>query len=318
MRILVTGASGYIGSAVVPELLNAGHTVVGLARSDNSAGVLAAVGAEVQRGDLDDLENLRRAAAAADGVIHLAFMHDRVFSGDMQGAADADRRAVEIFGEVLAGSNRPLVIASGLGGLRPGRVMTELDGHTVDIPAAAHAGVLGGLQTRLASAELVLSFAARGVRSSIVRISPTCHGSRDRHGFIPRLIAIARSTGVSGYPGDGSSCWPAVHLLDTARLFRLALENAPAGSTLHAVAEQGVALSEIAHAIGRQLGLPAARISNEDTGKHFGPMTPFMAIDGRASSTLTQELLSWKPAGPGLIEDLEQGHYFDIPQTAAA
>jgi nucleoside-diphosphate-sugar epimerase len=303
---------------VVPELLNAGHIVIGLARSESSAAALAAAGAEVQRGDLDDLDSLRRAASAADGVIHLAFMHHRVFSGDMHGAADADRRAIETFGEVLARSNRPFVVASGLGGLNPGRAMTELDGHTVELPATAHVGALGGLQTRLASAELVLSFAMRGIRSSILRISPTCHGIGDRHGFIPRLIAIARCMGVSGYPGEGSSCWPAVHLLDTARLFRLALEKAPAGSTLHAVAEQGVPLRDIAQAIGRQLALPVAGISKENIAEHFGSMAPFMAIDGLASSTLTQELLGWKPVEAGLIEDLQCGHYFEAPQAAAA
>jgi nucleoside-diphosphate-sugar epimerase len=307
---------------VVPELLNASHTVIGLARSDSSAAALAAAGAEVQRGDLEDLESLRQAARTADGVIHLAFMHDRVFSGDMQGAADADRRAIETFGDVLAGSDRPLVVASGLAGLTPGRVMTELDGHTVELPAGARVDALprqvAGLHTRLASAERVLSFAAQGIRSSIVRISPTCHGKGDRHGFIPRLISIARNQGVSAYVGDGSTCWPAVHLLDTARLFRLALENAPAGSTLHAVAEQGVPLRDIAQAIGRQLTVPVAVISKEEIGEHFGSMAPFMAIDGLASSALTQELLGWRPVAAGLIEDLQAGHYFEAPQAAVA
>jgi nucleoside-diphosphate-sugar epimerase len=264
---------------------------------------------------------LRQAASAADGVIHLAFMHDRIFSGDMQGAATADRRVIETFGDVLAGSDRPLVIASGFSGIAPGRVMTELDGHGLELPPPAQLGALaaqaGGVQTRWANAELVLSFAARNIRSSIVRISPTCHGKGD-HGFLPRLIGIARSKGVSGYPGDGSACWPAVHVRDAARLFRLALEKAPDGSTLHAVGDEGVPLGDIAHSIARQLDIPVLAIAREDVGAHFGSMAPFMAIDGRASSALTQELLGWKPVEPGLLEDLEQGHYFAEPEAAAA
>jgi nucleoside-diphosphate-sugar epimerase len=314
MRVFVTGASGWIGSAVVPELLGAGHQVVGLARSDASAAALTAAGAEVHRATLDDLDSLRSAAAASGGVIHLAFKHDIAFSGDFQGAADADRRAVETLGEALAGSDRPFVIASGVLGLAPGRVATERDGHGAD-PAVADVGA--GPQTRLATAELVLSLASRGVRSSVLRLPPTNHGDGD-NGFIAILVGIARDKGVAGYIGDGTNRWSAVHRLDSARLFRLALENAPAGSTLHAVAEEGVPMRDIAEVIGRQLKLPVVSVSPEDAGEHFTWLAPFVAADGRASSALTRELVGWQPTHPGLIEDLEQGHYFHQETRSAA
>jgi nucleoside-diphosphate-sugar epimerase len=314
MRVFVTGASGWIGSAVVPELLGAGHQVLGLARSDASADALAAAGAEVHRGTLDDVDSLQDAAAASDGVIHLAFKHDLAFSGDFQGAADADRRAVETFGEALAGSDRPFVIASGTLGLAPGRVATEQDGHG---PASAMAGLGGGPQTRWATAELVLSLASRGVRSSVVRLPPTNHGDGD-NGFVAILVGIARDKGLSGYIGDGTNRWPAVHRLDSARLFRLALENAPAGSTLHAVADEGVPIRDIAEVIGRHLDLPVVAISPEDAGEHFAWLAGFLAADSPASSALTQELLGWHPTHPGLIADLEQGHYFLEARRAAA
>jgi nucleoside-diphosphate-sugar epimerase len=314
MRVFVTGASGWIGSAVVPELLGAGHQVVGLARSDASAEALAAAGAEVHRGTLDDLDSLRDAAAASDGVIHLAFKHDLAFSGDFQGAADADRRAVETFGEALAGSDRPFLIASGTLGVAPGRVASERDGHG---PSAALAGLGGGPQTRRATAELVLSLGSRGVRSSVVRLPPTNHGDGD-NGFLAALVGVARDKSASAYIGDGTNRWPAVHRLDSARLFRLALENAPAGSTLHAVADEGVPIRDIAEVIGRHLELPVVSISPEDAGEHFGWLAGFLALDGPASSELTQELLGWHPTHPGLIADLEQGHYFQEAQPAAA
>jgi nucleoside-diphosphate-sugar epimerase len=233
MRVFVTGASGWIGTALVPELIGAGHEVIGLARSDDSAAALVAAGVEVHRGTLDDLDSLQGAASASDGVIHLAFKHDLAFTGDFLGAANADRRAVETFGDALAGTDRPLLIASGTLGIAPGRVATELDGHDDD-PAVAAFGE--GPLARRATAEFALSLASRAVRSSVMRLPPTNHGDGD-HGFVATLVAIARDKGVAGYIGDGSNRWPAVHRLDSARLFRLAVERAPAGSTLHAVAD---------------------------------------------------------------------------------
>ncbi|AKU15441.1 SDR family oxidoreductase [Luteipulveratus mongoliensis] len=302
MRVLVTGASGWIGSALVPELVDAGHQVVGLARSDASAAALATAGAEVVRGSLDDLDTLREAAVASDGVVHLAFKHDIAFTGDYPGAAAADIRAIDTFGEALAGSDRPLVIASGALGITPGAVATERDGHTTH-------GSLGGFEARAANAEATLALASRGVRSSVVRLSPTVHGDGDA-GFIPAFIETARRTGVAGYIGDGSQRWPAVHRLDAARLFRLALENAPAGSTLHGVADEGVQIREIAETIGRGLDLPVKAISPADAEAHFGWLAAVLATDGPASNTLTRELLGWEPTHPGLIDDLEQDHYF--------
>jgi nucleoside-diphosphate-sugar epimerase len=266
----------------------------------------------VHRGTLDDLDGLRRAAGASDGVIHLAFKHDIAFSGDFQGAADADRRAVETFGEALAGSDRPFVIASGTLGVSPGRVATERDGHGPDTALAAWGG---GPQTRSDTAQLALSLASRGVRSSVVRLPPTNHGDGD-HGFVAALVAIARDKGVSGYIGDGSNRWPAVHRLDSARLFGLALEKAPAGSTLHAVADEGVPIRDIAEVIGRHLNVPVVSVSDEDAGGHFAWLGGFLAADSPASSTLTRELMGWRPTHPGLIEDLDQGHYFHSPAPA--
>ena len=313
MRVFVTGASGWIGSAVVPELIGAGHQVIGLARSDASAAALTAAGAEVHRGTLDDLDSLRNAAAASDGVIHLAFKHDLAFSGDFQGAADADRRAVETIGEALAGSDRPFVLASGTLGAAPGRVATERDGHGVPDPAvAAMAGA--GPMTRRATAELVLSLASRSVRSSVVRLPPTNHGDGD-NGFMATIVGIARDKGVSGYIGDGSNRWPAVHRLDFARLFRLAVEKAPAGSTLHAVADEGVPIRDIAEVIGRHLNVPVASIAPEDAPGHFTWLAGFIGLDSPASSALTRELMGWHPVHPGLIEDLDKGHYFHTPSA---
>jgi nucleoside-diphosphate-sugar epimerase len=312
MRVLITGGSGWIGSAIVPELLGAGHQVVGLARSDGSATALAAAGAEVLRGTLDDLDTLRSAAAGSDGVIHAAFKHDIAFSGDFQGAADADRRAIETFGDALAGTDRPLVIASGTLGLTPGRLATERDGHDLD-PDTAH--LIGGAATRLGNAELALSLASRGVRSSVVRLAPSVHGDGD-HGFVASLVGIARDQGVSGYIGDGSNRWTGVHRLDAAHLFCLALEQAPAGTTLHGVADQGVPIRAVAEVIGRQLDLPVVSVAPEDAAEHFGWLAGFLAADSPASSALTRELLGWQPTRPGLIEDLEQGHYFRNPAAA--
>jgi nucleoside-diphosphate-sugar epimerase len=310
MRVFVTGASGWIGSAVVPELIGAGHQVTGLARSDASAAALTAAGAAVHRGTLDDLDSLRSAAAASDGVIHLAFKHDIAFSGGFQDAADADRRAVETFGEALAGSGRPLVIASGVLGAAPGRVATELDGLSMD--SMAHLG--GGPRIRLATALMTLSLASRDVRSSVVRLPPTVHGEGD-NGFMATLVGIARTKGVSGYIGDGANRWPAVHRFDAAHLFRLALEQAPPGSALHAVADEGVPIRAIAEVIGRHLNLPVTAVAPEDAGEHFSWLGGFLAIDSPASSVLTRELLDWQPAQPGLIDDLGKGHYFHSPSA---
>jgi len=311
MRVFITGASGWIGSAVVTELIGAGHQVVGLARSEASAAALAAAGAEVQRGTLDDLDILGSGAAGSDGVIHLAFKHDIAFSGGFQEASDADRRAVEALGEALAGSDRPFVLASGTLGLAPGRVGTERDGHDA---APAMVALARGPRTRHATAELVLSLASRGVRSSVVRLSPTNHGVGD-HGFMASLVGIARDKGVAGHVGDGSSRWPAVHRLDSAHLFRLALEGAPAGSTLHAVADEGVPMRDIAEVIGRHLQVPVVSIAPEDAGQHFAWMAGFVALDSPVSSALTRELLGWQPVQPGLIDDLDQGHYFRSPSA---
>jgi nucleoside-diphosphate-sugar epimerase len=304
MRVFVTGAPGWIGSALVPELISAGHEVTGLARSDASAAALTEAGVRVHRGDLDDLDGLRGAAGASDGVIHLAFNVGMVRARDLQVAVDADRRAVEALGEALTGSDRPLVIASATVVLAPGRVGTEQDAPGLD-PAAA-----GGPQAlHAASEEVALSFASLGVRPSAVRLGTTCHGDGD-HGFLAALVGIARDKGVSGFIGDGSQRWPAVHRLDAAHLFRLALEKAPAGSRLHAAADEGVPIRAIAEVIGRHLDVPVVSVPADEASGHFGFLAGFLAADNPVSSTLTRELLGWQPAHPGLIEDLDKGHYF--------
>ena len=304
MHVFVTGAAGWLGSALVPELIGAGHEVTGLARSDASAAALTGAGVRVHRGDLDDPGGLRGAAGAADGVIHLAFNAGMVRSGDFPGAADADRRAVAALGEALTGSDRPLVIASATVVLAPGRVGTEQDAPGLD-PAAAG----GPRALHAASEEVALSFASLGVRSSVVRLGTTCHGDGD-HGFLAALVGIARAKGVSGFLGDGSSRWTAVHRLDAAHLFRLALEKAPAGSRLHAVADEGVPIRAIAEVIGRHLDVPVVSVPAREASGHFGFLAGFLAADNPVSSTLTRELLGWQPVHPGLIEDLDKGHYF--------
>ncbi len=304
MRIFVTGASGWIGSAVVPELLGAGHEVVGLARSEASARRLEAAGAMVQRGDVDDPDGLAKAATDSDGVIHLAFQHEVAWSGNFAAAAAADRRAVEAMGAALADSDRPFVLASGVLGLATGRVSTEEDGL---VPSAEVRANPAG--RRSATALLTLSLRGMGVRSSVLRLPPTVHGAGD-HGFVATFVDIARQRGVSGYVGDGTNRWPAVHRSDAARLARLAVEAAPAGSVLHAVADEGVPFRDIAQAIGRHLGLPAASVTPADAVEHFAHLGHFVALDSPATATVTRKLLPWEPTGPSLLEDLEQDHYY--------
>ncbi|MBB4909719.1 SDR family oxidoreductase [Actinophytocola algeriensis] len=295
MRVFVTGASGHLGSAVVPELLKAGHSVVGLARSDASAAVLADWGAHVRRGDLDDLDGLREAAAASDGVVHLAFKHDLLATGDYSGAVDADLAAVRALAEGLEGSGAPFVGTSGtamLAGLN--RVGTEDD-------------VLGS-GARIDAENVLTAFAGRGVRPSVVRLPPVVHSTLDTTGFVRTLIAAARAAGRSGYLGDGANRWPSVHTLDAARLYRLALEEAPAGTRLHAVDDEGVPFRQIAEGIGRHLGLPTVSIPADEAPTHFGWLAGFVGIDNPTSAELTRERFGWVPAGPGLLDDL--GSYF--------
>jgi nucleoside-diphosphate-sugar epimerase len=299
MRVFVTGATGHLGSAVVPELLQAGHQVVGLARSEASATALTALGAAVHRGDLDDLDGLREAASAADGVIHLAFKHDAVHAGDYAGAVAADLAAVHAFADALAGTDKPLVGTSGTGMLS--RLGLERAGTEDDVVAAG---------PRIDAENTIIGLADRGVRSLVVRLPPVVHSILDRHGFIPTLIASARAAGRSGYVGDGANRWPAGHTLDAGRLYRLALEQAPAGSRLHAVGDEGIPVRQIAEAIGRHLGVPTATIPTPDAEAHFGWVAPTITVDNPTSSARTQQLLDWKPTHPGLIEDLDLGHYF--------
>lgn len=305
MRVFVTGASGHLGSAAIPELLRAGHHVTGLARSDSSAAAVAALGADVRRGDLDDLDCLRDAAAASDGVIHLAFKHDAMRSGAFADAVAADLRAVDAMGGALAGSGKPLVIASGtlllaLSGV-DGRAGTEAD--------------FGQSGPRIDTENAVIAMADRGVRSSVVRLPPLVHSDLDHHGFTPALIGFASAQGYSGYPGDGANRWPAGHTLDAARLFRLALESAPAGSRLHAVGDEGVPLREIAEAIARNLDIPAKSVPADQVPEYFQFLTGFIGLDNPTSSARTRELLGWEPTHPGLISDIDAGHYF-VPQAA--
>jgi nucleoside-diphosphate-sugar epimerase len=297
MRVFVTGATDFIGSAIVQQLMNVGHQVVGLARSDAAAESLTRLGVEAHRGALDDLDSLKRGAAASDGVIHTAFIHD--FS-DYAANGETDRLAVEAIGAALVGSDRPLVITSGITVLPLGHVGSEdeaADPHSISAP-------------RVPSEQVVLAMAAHRVRASVVRLPPSVHGDGDR-GFVPALIAIAREKGVSAYVGDGSNRWCAVHRLDAAHLFRLALEQGSAGARFHGIDDEGVPVKQIAEVIGRRLNLPIVAKSPEEAAEHFGWLEQFLSVDCPASSALTRERLGWMPRQPGLIADLDQASYFE-------
>jgi nucleoside-diphosphate-sugar epimerase len=306
MKIFVTGASGWMGSAIVSELRAAGHEVVGLARSDMSAQRLQAAGAVVYRGDLDDPEGLAQAAANSDGVIHMAFQHEVAFAGGFPAAAAADRRAVEAMGNALANSDRPFVLASGAAGLTPGRPATENDGLVPSGEMRANPAAV-----RQATALLALSLRGIGVRSSVLRLPPTVHGDGD-NGFISTLVGIARKQGVAGYVREGDNRWPAVHRSDAARVARLALESAPAGSVIHAVGEEGLPFRSIAEAMAKGLGIPASSIAPAEAAEHFSYLAHFVALDTPASSAITRDLLGWQPTGPTLLDDLTQGHYYNV------
>ena len=296
MRVFVTGASGFIGSAIVPELISAGHQVLGLARSDAAAKSLTAAGAQVHRGNLDDVESLRSGAAQADGVIHTAFNHD--FS-KFQANCEADRRVIESMASALAGSNRPLIISSGVALLSPGKVSTEDQSADPNSPVP-----------RVLTEVTADALAARGVHVSVIRLSPTVHGDGD-HGFVPMIINAARQKGVSAYVGDGNNRWPAVHRLDAARLYRLALEKNAIGGRYHGVAEEGVPFRDIATVIGRRLNIPVVSKTPAEGETHFGWFAHFAAIDAPSSSRKTREVLGWEPQQPGLIADLDRPRYFE-------
>jgi nucleoside-diphosphate-sugar epimerase len=297
MRVFVTGASGFIGSAVVRELLGAGHQVTGLARSDRAAAAVAGAGAAVFRGALEDTDGLRRAAADADGVIHTGYIHDFSPTANPAAAAAVDGAAIAALGAALDGSGRPLVVAAGLPAPEPGQVCTE----DLRAPENPH-------YPRV-SERAAVPLAGRGVRASVVRLPPSVHGEGD-HAFVPALIGIARATGVSAYIGDGGNVWPAVHRLDAARLFRLALEEAPPGTLLNGVGDPGVPFRDIAEVIGRHLDVPVKSITAAEAPGQFGGFAVFAAFDVPASSARTQERFGWRPVEPGLIADLDQGHYF--------
>lgn len=297
MDLFVTGASGFIGSAVVAELRAAGHEVTGLARSQASADLLTALGARAQLGELADLDSLRAAAFRSDGVIHLAYRH-----GDPSDeASDTDRQVIETFGDALAGSDRPLVVTSGTLVLQPGRVGTE-----PDPPGPAASGA-----ARVAGERAALAVADRGVRASVVRLAPSVH-ERVKRGFASSLIDAAVKSGFSGYLGDGSQRWPTLHRQDAASLYRLAVEQAPAGSILHGVGEDGVPLRAIAELIGRKLGVPVRSVPAEQAEAHFGWLATIVGTDAPASSAATRSLLAWEPHHPGLLEDLEHGEFFEV------
>ena len=296
MRVFVTGATGFIGSTVVRELLTAGHEVFGLARNDEGADKLARAGAEAHRGDLVDVASLVAGAQACDSVIHMAFIHD--FS-QYAASVEVDRRAVEAMTMALEGSDKPFVMTSGTALLAHGRIVTEEEAPSPDNPAGA----------RAVSEQIALTAAERGVRAGIVRLPPTVHG-RDDHGFVPALIDIARRTGVSAFVGDGANRWPAVHRLDAARLFRLGLEKATPGTRLHGVAEEGIPMRAIAETIGQGLGVPVRGVTEDEAPSHFGWLAGFVAIDNPTSSDLTRESMGWSPPEAGLLADMRDSGYF--------
>jgi nucleoside-diphosphate-sugar epimerase len=303
MRVFVTGASGHIASAVIPELLNNGHQVVGLARSDASAEAIAAIGAEVRRGDLDDLDGLKQAAVDADGVIHLAFKHEAMRTGDFMGAVESDQAAIRAIGETLIGTDKPFVTTGGtlmlaMGGVTGpgGRVGTE-DDH---IP--------GG--PRVDAENYVIGLAGQGVRSSVIRLSPMVHSDLDHHGFTHALIGFARDNGVAAYTGDGSNRWPAANTYDIGVLYRLALEKAPAGSTLHGVGDTGIPRKVIAETIAGKLGVETKSITDEEAPQYLGFLAGFAGLDNPTSNDKTREVLGWEPTHPGWVQDVETGHYF--------
>jgi nucleoside-diphosphate-sugar epimerase len=301
MRVFVTGATGFIGSAVVRELLDAGHQVTGLARSEKAAAALAAAGAGVLRGSLEDTDGLREAAANADGVIHAGYIHDFSPTANPAAAAAVDGAAIAAFGEALTGSGKALVVAGALPPPGPGQVCTE------ELRAPEHP------HYPRVSERAAVPLAGRGVRVSVVRLPPTVHGEGDPH-FVPAFIGIARSKGLSAYVGDGANVWPAVHRRDAATLFRLALEEAPPGTLLNAVGDEGVPFRDIAEAIGRHLDVPVKSLTAQEAADHFGGLfAAVAAFDVPASSARTRERFGWRPVEPGLIADLDQGHYFRAP-----
>ncbi|RLJ73836.1 SDR family oxidoreductase [Pedobacter alluvionis] len=296
MKVFVTGATGFVGSAVVKELINAGHEVLGLARNETAEKALVLAGAEVHKGDLEDLASLQEGARLADGIIHTGFIHD--FSR-FAAVCEIDRVAIETIGNSIAGTDKPFIVTSGTLIVNPGMLATE------DMLPNYN-----GANPRLASEKAVDALASQNIRVSVVRLSPSVHGEGDHHGFVPMMIDIARKTGSSGYIGGGENQWTGVHRLDAAKLYRLALEQATPGARFHGVAEESITLKTIAESIGEQLGLPVVSISKNEAAAHFGWFEHFVSIDGPASGRLTRERLNWEPEYASLLQDLEHGIYF--------